>query len=165
MFSCRRQTSDCLPRMSCALLQDFGRVQTFTSSRRPSARHDVKLQGYWLLSVNNNEIYHMVNCLRSFLSLGHLVTQSLGHSVPRSLGHSVTWSLGHSVSVTWSLGDSVIWSVILSFQHADERTDGHTTSGSTDHTDLQIDHRTTNHITFINTVSQSCASDQSIPFL
>ena len=35
-----------------------------------------------------HEIYHTVNRLQSFLSLGHLVTWSLGHWVTRSLGHS-----------------------------------------------------------------------------
>ena len=40
----------------------------------------------------------MVNRLRSFLSLGHSVTQSHGHMVTRSHGHWVTWSLGHWVT-------------------------------------------------------------------
>ena len=49
------------------------------------------------------KIYHTVNRLRSFLSLGHLVTratQSLGHSVTQSLGHfhfHFHWLLCHSV--------------------------------------------------------------------
>ena len=47
------------------------------------------------------EIYHTVNRLRCFLSLGHSVT--------RSLGHLVTWSLGHLVT----------WSLFLYFQHCD----------------------------------------------
>ena len=38
----------------------------------------------------NVEIYHLVKHLRSFPSLGHLVTWSLGHLVTWSLGHSVT---------------------------------------------------------------------------
>ena len=54
----------------------------------------------------HKKIYHTVNRLRSFLSLGHSVTWSLGHSVTRSLGHSVTWSLGHPV--TWSPSHLVI---------------------------------------------------------
>ena len=44
------------------------------------------------------KIYHTVNRLRSFLSLGHWVTRSLGHLVTRSLGHSVTRSLSHSIT-------------------------------------------------------------------
>ena len=46
-------------------------------------------------TVSIGKIYHTVNRLRSFLSLGHLVTWSLGHLVTRSLGHSVTRSLCH----------------------------------------------------------------------
>ena len=56
-----------------------------------------------------HQIYHTVNRLRSFLSLGHSVTRSLGHSVTRSLGHSVTRSLSHLV--TWSLGHLITWSL------------------------------------------------------
>ena len=58
----------------------------------------------------DDQIYHTVNCLRSFLSSCHPVTQSfvylvtwsLGHSVTQCLGHSVTWSLGHSVTRSFS---------------------------------------------------------------
>ena len=50
-------------------------------------------------AIYYGQIYHTVNRLRSFLSLGHLVTWSLGHLVTWSLGHSVTRSLGHSVHV------------------------------------------------------------------
>ena len=82
------------------------------------------------------KIYHTVNRLRSFLSLGHSVTWSLGHSVTRSLDHSVTRSLSHSV--TRSLGHLVTWSLghlVSFFQHyyglINWLTDWRTTSGST----------------------------------
>ena len=45
-----------------------------------------------------SQIYHTVDRLRSFLSLGQLVTRSLSHSVTC---HLVTWSLGHSVTMSF----------------------------------------------------------------
>ena len=92
-----------------------------------------KIRTYrYALQTNKHvkEIYHLVNRLRSFLSLGHSVTWSLDHSVTRSLsvtrplghlvtrplGHLVTGSLGHSV--TWSLGHLVTWSLSHSVTHS-----------------------------------------------
>ena len=81
------------------------------------SRNLLKIEIYaWYIDWYGHKIYHTVNCLRSFLSLGRSVSGSFSHSVIRSHGIKVTRSLGHSVtrfghSVTQSLGHSVTQSI------------------------------------------------------
>ena len=87
---------------------------------------------YNKIFIFNSKIYYTVNRLRSFQSLGHLITRSLGHLATWPLGHWVTRSLAHLVTrslghlVTWSLGHLVTRSMFSMLRRTEEQT----TSGS-----------------------------------
>ena len=125
----RQCTAMCLPLLLAADWQYTGAGILCSAGRAPTPaaaqpRHTVTLlrtQPSWLLLT---KIYHTVNCLRSFLSSGHLVICISRHPVIWSSGHLVIWLFGHPF--IWSSCHPIIFSITMN-----GLTNGHTTFGLT----------------------------------